>query len=166
MLRKLTPDEEKVLQFLYLQHRIPTDQFKRRRGTLNDLTKEFNLLTERNDSPDDLLHYMINRRKGGKWPRLGSKHEKLNSLQEGILTQEEWKILEIIYLDINRGSDNFAFDKNLRINLAKRFAAESGKYIPGDKLSAAIEARRKEGTWVLLHRKPLKPFSDMDAVAS
>lgn len=165
MNRKLSIDEEDMLKFLYVRQNIPTDQYKRRPEALRELTTRFNALTERSDELDDVLHYMITRRKAGKWPRLGAAHSRLPSVPQDLLTPDEWKILEEIYLDINKGSDNYAYDAGLRRKLAQRFSASAGRFVAHRTLCAALERRRKEGLLPKITDRPPAPFADMDSVA-
>lgn len=165
MYRSLSIDDKEMLKFLYVRQRIPTDQYKRRPEALRKLTDRFNALTERNDKADDLLHFMINQRKQGKWPKLGTAHSKLARVPLDLLTVEEWKILDEIYLDMNVGSDNYAYNVELRRELARRFSASAGRFLPARTLCAALERRRKEGSLPRLTDKPEKPFGDIDAVA-
>jgi len=165
MYRRLSIDDRDMLKFLYVRQRIPTDQYKRRPEDLRKLTDRFNALTERSDEPDDLLHFMVSQRKQGKWPKLGSVHRKLARVPLDLLTADEWDILDEIYLDMNVGSDNYAFDAELRREFARRFSASAGRFVPARTLSAALERRRKEGSLPRLTEKPPEPFSDMDAVA-
>lgn len=165
MYRSLSIDDKEMLQFLYVRQRIPTDQYKRRPEALRKLTDRFNSLTERNDKADDLLHFMITQRKQGKWPKLGTAHKKLARVPLDLLTEEEWKILDEIYLDMNVGSDNYAYNVEHRREFARRFSASVRRFVPERTLCAALERRRKEGSLPRLTDKPKKPFGDIDAVA-
>jgi hypothetical protein len=165
MQRKLTVADEEVLKQVYLRLNIPSDQYKRRPDALRLLTEMFNDLTERADQSDDLLHHMISRRKKGKWPRLGSAHKKLAPLPQDTLSDDEWAILDSVYLDINEGSDHYAYDAHLRSEFTRRFSAAAGRVVPARVLCAAIEKRRKEGFLPRLTPKAEEPFGDMDAVA-
>jgi hypothetical protein len=165
MYRTLSIDEEETLKFLYVRQNIPTDQYKRRPEELRKLTDGFNALTERSDEPDALLHFMVNRRKAGKWPKLGVGYKRLACVPLDMLPPDEWKTLEQIYLDINKGSDNYAYDAGLRKDLAQRFAASAVHFVPARTLCAALEMRRKKGLLPKLTDQPPKPFADMDSVA-
>ena len=165
MFRSINTDDKETLKFLYVRQKIPTDQYKRRPEALLKLTDRFNSLTERNDKADDLLHFMISQRKQGKWPKLGTAHKKLARVPLDVMTTEEWKILDEIYLDMNVGSDNYAYNVELRSELARRFSASAGRFLTARTLCAALERRRKEGSLPRLSDKPEKPFGDIDAVA-
>jgi len=165
MYRSLNIIEEDTLKYLYMRQNVPTDQFKRRPAALRRLADEFNTLTERSDDPDNILHFIINRRKAGKWPKLGPGHKKLASVPDDVLTPDEWTILKEIYLDMNKGSDIFAYDGQLRMELARRFSASARRFLPARTLCAALERRRKEGLLPRLTDQPLAPFADMDSVA-
>lgn len=165
MLTKLNADEENMLKLLYVRANIPTDQYKRRPAELQKLADGFNSLTERNDNPDDLLHFMVTRRKAKKWPTLGAKHKKLQSISLDILTSDEWNILEQIYLDINKGSDNYAYNAELRSELSHKFAVATGRVVAERTLCAVLETKRKEGSLPKISNRPAIPFADMDSVA-
>ena len=165
MFRSINTDDKETLKFLYGRQKIPTDQYKRRPEALRKLTDRFNSLTERNDKADDLLHFMISQRKQGKWPKLGTAHKKLARVPLDLMAAEEWKILDEIYLDMNVGSDNYAYNVELRRELARRFSASAGRLLPARTLCAALERRRKEGSLPRLSDKPEIPFGDIDAVA-
>lgn len=165
MYRRISIDEVETLKFLYIKQNIPTDQYKRRHKELQMLTEKFNALAERSDEPDDVLHFMITQRKQGKWPKLGVGHSKLASVPVDVLTPDEWKILDEIYLDINKGSDNYAYDIGLRKELVKRFSTRAGRVVDPRTLSAALERRRKEGLLPRITDLPPEPFADMDSVA-
>ena len=165
MYRTLSIDEEETLKFLYVRQNIPTDQYKRRPELLRNLVARFNALTERSDEPDDVLHFMITRRKAGMWPTLGPTHRKLAGVGMDELTPDEWKILEEIYLGINRGSDCYAYDAGLRSQLERRFSASAGRFVSARTLCAALEQRRKRGLLPRVTEQPQTPFADMDAVA-
>ncbi len=165
MYRSLSIDDKEMLMFLYVRQRIPTDQYKRRPEDLRKLTDRFNALAERNDKADDLLHFMISQRKQGKWPKLGTSHRKLARVPLDLLTADEWKILDEIYLDMNVGSDNYAYNVELRSELARRFSVSASCFVPARTLCAGLERRRKEGLLPRLTDKPEKAFGDIDTVA-
>lgn len=165
MYTSLNIDDKEMLKFLYVRQKIPTDQYKRCPEALRRLADRFNALTDRNDKADDLLHFMISQRKQGKWPKLGTAHRKLARVPLDLLTADEWKILDEIYLDMNVGSDNYAYNVELRRELAHRFSDSAGRFVPERTLCAALERRRKEGSLPRLTDKPEKPFGDINAVA-
>jgi hypothetical protein len=165
MFTKLNVAEEDMLKFLYIRANIPTDQYKRRPGELRKLADEFNALTERNDDPDDILHFIITQRKQKKWPTLGAGHKKLQSISPETLTSDDWRILEQIYLDMNKGSDNYAFNSDLRSELPRRFAVATGRVVAARTLCAMLEVKRKDGSLPRLTVQPPEPFADMDSIA-
>src|SRR5689334_15691454 len=65
---RLNPIEHSTLARLYEDRRIATDRYMHRPKDLRDLTNTFNGLTDRHDSPEDILHYMqTQRRRAGQW---------------------------------------------------------------------------------------------------
>ena len=97
--------------------------------------------------------------------KTGHGAQELARVPLDLMTAEEWKILDEIYLDMNVGSDNYAYNVELRRELARRFSASAGRFLPARTLCAALERRRKEGSLPRLPDKPEKPFGDMDSVA-
>src|SRR5438067_9238452 len=67
----LQKEEDVSLRALYREFNIPTDQYPHRPDDLHRLVSAWNQLTGRNETTSDVLHYMITRRKKGKWERLG-----------------------------------------------------------------------------------------------
>jgi len=66
----LDPDVEKpVLEQLYLERGVATDQLRRAPQVLMQITDAFNHITGHNIDPGLLLRYIINRRKQADWPR-------------------------------------------------------------------------------------------------
>jgi hypothetical protein len=158
------PDDRELLKSLYLQYRIPSDQFKRRSSDLHRFTQQWNMLTDRADGPGELLHYMVTRRKKAEWPRLGNNHKKIETVPQDLLTVEELEALRTVYLALGKGSDNYAFNAGLRNEMENRFAAAAGRRVSSVLLMGTIEARRKRGLWVKIGGE--EPFSDIDAVAT
>jgi hypothetical protein len=108
---------------------------------------------------------MITQRKQKKWPTLGDGHKKLQSVPLETLTSDDWQILEQIYLDMNKGSDNYAFNADLRSELSRRFAVATGRVVDSRTLCVMLEIKRKDGSLPRLTEEPPEPFADMDSVA-
>ena len=62
-LLRLLPHEDELLRTLYRDFNIPTDQYPQRPDDLIRLVTSWNDLTGRGESPPDVLHFMISRRK-------------------------------------------------------------------------------------------------------
>lgn len=172
MLRRsisLSPDDEVLLQTMYYEANIPTDQFARRPRRLREFVRVWNEGTGRNDSPEEVLHAMITRRKRpkdrpGRLEPLGPKHKRLRSPGADILTEEQWIVLDAIYLDLGVGSDNFVFDPDLKRQLVDEFLRRTRDHIPATKLVAALVARRKGGFLSRISEGDVG-FRDIDEVA-
>lgn len=159
-----------LLQHLYLEFGIPSDQYKRRPKERAQFTTRWNDLSERNDSPEDLLHFIVTRRKNKQWVTFGGTHKRLESMPDDFLSRKEWKQLEMAFVNVvsskGKGSDNLVFDTNLSKELAKAFALLSGRIINAGLLTAAIEAKRKRGEWVTLPKNADRGFDDFDQAAA
>ena len=92
MIRRMTiglsPHDRGILRHLYLEFRIPSDQYQRRPQDLARFVRRWNALTERNDSPGDILHYIITNCKNSEWVKLGGDHKRLNTMPEAFLVPE------------------------------------------------------------------------------
>lgn len=167
--------EDKLLRRLYVDTKIPTDQFERRPDDLANFVEIWNGLAERHDSVDDVLHYMRTKRKQTRrlpepWPTFDGAHERAPSLN-GLLSEHEWEVLREIYerlvLSRELGTDNLGHDEALCDELATSFAKRTRRCIPGLILSAAIMAKRKRKDWCKVGRKEHKQdrgFGDIDEI--
>ena len=90
----LSSRHREILESLYLEFRIPSDQYQRRQQDLTRLVRRWNILTDRGDSPSQVLHYIITKRKNGDWVRLDGEHKRLKTMPEDFLSTEEWEILQ------------------------------------------------------------------------
>ncbi len=138
--------EKPVLEGLYKQLGVATDQFQRNHASLVKITRAFNQLTGRDLDEDTLLRYMFNRRKVQDWPKLGTSAKKFQSVLNR-LSAEDTAILKNIYLKLDITSDNFLFDSEYISKIARRFKEETGRQIPGPTLVGVIIAKRKRGEW-------------------
>ncbi len=98
-------------------------------------------------------------RKVADWPKLGAKAKKFHSVLN-LLTSEELATLRQVYLDLDRTSDEYLFDRQMMDDLANRFKGLTGKRISGSVLAAVIVAQRKRGNWVKIR----EPFGDIQAI--
>lgn len=160
--------EDDVLRALYVGKNIPTDQYPHRPDDLRELASNWNAICGRGESESDLLHFMITKRKKGKWPKLGrSEAEKIKSIGIG-LSQEELEQLDAIHEEFQIASDNFVLDKSLANRLQKEFAKRTGRIFPALPLAAAMIRRRKSGSLATLRpesKADESKFADFDEVA-
>lgn len=165
----LRPDEKQLLEVLYVGWAITTDNFPRFPDKLLSFTQEWNALSGRSDEPQEVLHYMITRRKKKEWVRLG--HSKPAGAGETgyVLSEEEWEVLDLLYEEFQISSDSFALDVELAKKLQDAFAKRVGKIVPMLILSAAMIRRRKAGKLTTLRPKKSQDdlgFGDIDQLAS
>src|SRR5690242_19834396 len=101
--------EKPVLEALYLQEAVATDQLRRVPEVMARITRAFNNITSRSFSASDVLSYMINRRKKNDWPRLGARALKFECLRD-YLTAKQLDTLKQIYIDFDLTSDTFLYE--------------------------------------------------------
>jgi len=166
----LSPDEDSLLRYLYRQYRIPIEQFLQRPNDLSEFVELWNRATSRNDTADELIHYMMTRRKDsrrGGWVTFKGKHQRVRSPGNSVLTPDEWSYIVDILQERRVTADNLATDHSLAQELNKRFALKFGRTIPISLLVASVIAKRKRGTLPKLGRKDDDQdmgFRDIDAV--
>lgn len=165
----LAREDDALLRLLYLQWKIPTDQFARRPEDMDAFTKNWNNLAGRSDSSIELLHYIVTKRKNGQWVRLGEDHQEMPDRQHAALSGEDCMILDEIYEDLQIPSDRLVVDNEASTRFAQEFARRTGKIIPPIILSATMVTRRKNGELTTL--KPKNDdgkdlgFKDIDQVS-
>ena len=165
---RLLPSEDALLRTLYREFNIPTDQFPQRPEDLTRLVETWNNLTSRKEPAPDVLHYMITRRKKGKWERLGRETAEVLPRPQITFTEDDLKHLDAIHEELQIASDNYALNSELASRLQKEFARRSGKIVPPMILAAAMINRRKVGALATLKPKSDEAdlgFSDIDQIA-
>ena len=165
---QLLPHEDELLRTLYREYNVPTDQFPQRFDDLIRLVSTWNGFTGRNESPPDVLHYMINMRKNGKWERLGRVAGSGFAPQRLSFSPEELGQLDAIHEELQIASDSYAVNPDASKKLQEEFARRTGRIVPGMILAAAMIYRRKNGNLTTLKPKSDEQnlgFSDIDQVA-
>lgn len=147
---RLSPDEDQLLRTLHRQSGIPDGQFPQRPRFWHRFTEIWNEATERDDSPEEILHYIMTRRKRphgrpGRWEPFGPDHKRLRNPEPDLLAPEQWEIVNEIYVEMNLGADNYLVDAAARTDLLKRLAARTGEHVSDLVFVAALIARRKGG---------------------
>ncbi len=127
---RLQNEEDESLRTLYREFDIPTDQYPHRPDDLQRLVTAWNHLTGRNESPLDVLHYMIARRKKGKWERLGRDAGGDFKRLQLEFTEEEIGYLDAIHEELQIASDNYAINPEAAKRLQEQFARRSGRVVP------------------------------------
>jgi len=156
---RLTFEEDQLLRTLHRQSGVPDGQFPQRPKFWRQFTNAWNAATGRTDTPEDVLHYIMTKRKKALWFRFGADHKPLPVPEPNTLTAEQWEVVDAIYVETGVGADNFLVDRDLRSELLKRFMARTGVHIPELLFTAALIARRKGG-W--LPKVPHTPGPDTD----
>lgn len=143
----LDPADKEILEGLYLTHCVATDQLRRDPRTLTIITRTFNQMTGRDESSNDLLSYMMNRRKDADWPRLGNQAKRFEPVTE-LLTEAQLEVLRHIYVTMDIPSDQYVCRATLSHRIADLFQAGTGVSVSPQTLVAIIVAKRKRGVWV------------------
>jgi len=158
--------EKPILEALYIQHGVASDQLRRDPAALASITATFNRLTSRDLDQGTLLRYIFNRRKndGGDWPNLGSRAKKFQPVGE-LLTPAQIEVLRQIYEKLDIPSDEFLFQPKLTNEIAQQFMAATGEAVSPSLLVALIVSKRKRGEWCRIREQVDAAFSDIDEVA-
>lgn len=167
---RLNPHERKILVELYLNRRIPVDQYEPRRNDLVMLASAFCKHSGRQDSPEDVLHYMRTQRKRGRWVKLDGKHVKRETTL--CLSADEKEVLIQIYRDnvsvLGNGSDTLAYEPEVADLIAKEFASETSRIVPAHELVAELTLIRKVGLLPGVEKEVVKDldvgFDDIEDV--
>ncbi len=159
---RLNPIEHSTLERLYEERRIATDRYMHRLNDLRDLADTFNSLTDRHDTPEDLLHYMqTKRRRSGQWTTLDGNHRRLPVVLGNLIEAEFITVLKTLYTQLGIGAEKFLHDRELGAQLEHRFFETTGVRKRAFVLATAMLELRKDG--VMPHLPgPEKPFTDFD----
>lgn len=106
---------------------------------------------------------MIRRRKDGNWETFDGAHRRAKPLPNTLFTDEEWQIVDRLYVDSGIGADTFLYDAQRAASFAERIVAAIGRAIRPDVLAAALVERRKDDA--LPRLRPDSGFEDIDQVA-
>ncbi len=100
---QLQPHDDTLLRTLYREFNITIDQYPQRPEDLTRFVQSWNNLSSRDDTAQDILHYMISKKKnlfnGPGWEKLGRdaggdfKSEKLD------FSEDQFKTFDLIYED-------------------------------------------------------------------
>ena len=147
---RLSPDEDKTLRVLHRHSGIPDGQFPQRPKFWRRFTDVWNEATDRSDSPEELLHYIMTRRKRprgrpGRWEPFGDDYKPLKCPQPDVLSEEHWAIVDQLYVELGISADSLLVDAAARQDFLTRFVARTGEHVPDLLFVAAIVARRKGG---------------------
>jgi hypothetical protein len=165
---QLLPPEEALLRTLYREFDIPSDQYPQRPDDLERLVVTWNSLTGRTEAAPDVLHFMISKRKQGKWERLGREGRTQSAGLPFAFTDADLKHLDAIHEELQIASDNFALNSDAAKKLQEEFARRTGRVVPPMILAARMIHRRKIGALATLKPKSDEQdlgFSDIDQVA-
>ena len=168
---QLQPHDDTLLRTLYREFNITIDQYPQRPEDLTRFVQSWNNLSSRDDTAQDILHYMISKKKnlfnGPGWEKLGRdaggdfKSEKLD------FSEDQFKTFDLIYEDFQIASDNYALDAEVARRLQDEFARRTGRIVPPMILAAAMIRRRKDGVLATLRPKAQENdlgFTDIDQV--
>lgn len=158
--------EDRLLKHIYLEYRYPLDQYAQRPRAFSRLVEEWNARSGRTDSPDDVRHYMLTKRKCRKWVTFDGNYEPLRSPTAHDLTVREWDALRSIWVGIGVGREQYAVNPGLRARLASEFFQRTGHAITADLLYAAAMAMQKhwENHWPKIETDSGMGFRDIGEV--
>ncbi len=173
---QLLPHEHNLLRDLVETERIPDGQYIRRWSWWCQLVETFNQLTERSFSPEEMHHYVMTLRKrplhrSPRWEPMGDGCARMPGSIYAKLSQEDRNHLVVVYTILAKrlgaGSDSILVDAKHRRELAKMFAAMTGRGINDRSLIAAVIDLRKDGLLPRLgaavrYSKPRRRMSDFD----
>lgn len=147
---RLSPDEDKLLRTLHRQSGVPDGQFPQRPKFWRRFTDVWNEATDRSDSSEEILHYIMTRRKRphgrpGRWEPFGDGYKPLRCPESDVLSKAHWAIVNQLYVEIGISADSLLVDAAARQDFLKRFVARTGEHVPDLLFVAAIVARRKGG---------------------
>ncbi len=112
-------------------------------------TDTFNEATGRDCTPEELLHYIMSRRKWnrgtpGRWEPLGKDHQRLQTPSMELLTPEQWEVVHEMYEGSGVSADVLLTDAEERRAFLLEFVRRTGAHIPELVFVAALVARRKD----------------------
>lgn len=157
---RLSENEDALLRRLYVNFRIPRDQYKKRPEDLAALEKTWCDLSGRSDAGTELVRYIQNQQKAKRrlkvaWPVFDGMHERSPAIS-GTLSDEQMAALKIAYastiLPLGLGTDAAIWNDEVVIALASEFMRLTGRIIPGILLLAIAEEKRKRGLWAKVGR--------------
>jgi hypothetical protein len=165
---RLLDHERRILVELYLNKwRIPVSQFKSRPEDTQAFVEEWNRLSQRNDTADEVVHYMRTQRKRSLWERLGSEHTPVPPKET--FSAEETEILVEVYCEnaalFGKGTDVLDHDDELARLITKIFAERTGRFVPPDQIKTKLTAIRKRGRLPKVQEPPPESeegFQDID----
>ena len=114
---------------------------------ISRFVRTWNNLSSRDDTPHDILHYMISKRKnvpnGPGWEKLGRDAGGDFKAAKIDFSEDQFKILDLIYEDFQVASDNYALDADVaRVGSKNRVARRTGRIVPPMILAAAMIQHR------------------------
>lgn len=176
---RLSRDEDRLLRSLYVQLRIPRDQFKKRPQDADFLERAWHNLSGRSDPWQELVRYMQNQQKAKErliargeepWPVFDGNHKRAPALTS-MLDDADMEALKSAYeqtvLPLALGTDAVMWNDEVVSSLEREFARLAGKRIPGLILVAVAEEKRKRKLWFRVSkRQDGFDFGSLDDVAN
>lgn len=159
---RLNPIERETLARLYVERLIATDRYMHRQRDLKDLTDTFNGLTGRDDTTEDVLHFMqTKRRRSGQGPTLDGNHRRLSVVLGNLIEADFTGVLKDLYTEFKRGAEAFIQDRVLGRALEQRFFEIAGVQKRAFVLATAMMELRKDGLLPKITRRE-QGFNDFD----
>lgn len=144
---KVLPHERKLLLELYQKYALPIEQLEARPAELAAFIREWRCISGLRHSAGEVLHYMRNERKCGRWIKLGKDCPAPPPLPD--MSAEEIEALVTIFEEnvaiLGSGSDAIAYDEEIGELLVKSFFEMTGRSLPSHQLVQKLTALRKRG---------------------
>jgi hypothetical protein len=161
----LFPDEEALLREMHRQTFTPDGQFAAHPQILRDLTDSFNAATGRSELASDLLHFIVVRRKTGRWITFGDDAINRPFRCLAHLSPETWADIDSLYYRMRIPTDRLLFDDELALHFSQLVLAKTGRSVDVATLRAGLIQRRKDGLLRPLGRWPDPDGNAMPAMA-
>jgi hypothetical protein len=172
---RLSPEEDALLRKIYVQFRIPRDQYKRRPEELAAFIHRWNKLSGRDDEPGEVIRYIRNQQKAKSrlpvpWPTFKGTHKRAPEPSVHLDDKQLTALREIyaeIVIPLKIGVDMVEANEELCSRLSKEFAKRTGLIVPELTLVAIAEDKRKRGEWFRVGRQGWSQgigFDDMDQI--
>lgn len=144
---KILPHDRSALVKHYVKHNLPIEQLEARPAELHVFVKEWQRMSGLKHTEGELLHYMRNERKCGRWVKLGKNCPPVPELPE--FSVEDVEALVVIYEEnvaiLGQGTDNIAYEPEIAELLVKSFFEMTGRGLPAHQLTQKLTALRKRG---------------------
>ncbi|HEX4145991.1 MAG TPA: hypothetical protein VHY91_20995 [Pirellulales bacterium] len=161
---KILPHDRQLLVNLYVKYGLPIEQLEARPAELSAFTKEWHRISKQKHAVGELLHYMRNERKCGRWVKLGKNCPAPPPLPD--MSADDIEALTIVFEEnvavLGHGTDDIAYDDEKMELIAKGFFEITGRGLPAHQLLQKLTALRKRGLLTKVSEVPQIEESGFD----